>query len=985
MTGFSHYLSTKDANTLLRKAPNYFIRGSLHVNPGYLQGSVYSSRHKQDVHISTREALNRALEGDDVVVYLLDSEAKQVSYVNWSLDDIERDEILTVTKSRMEGLVVAILKPANPELTLECTVQRDAHASRAVRFIPTLRNYPLIEVPGITFAQRDPSLSYIIRLDGWYVQNMYPHGTIISECPCKTPLTPTSTGETIQDSHAFLDRKAEHVLNATGFPYHFRDDHDTSPYQAVVDEGEHELMDLCGIAKEQIYQPSDLSAKTYNALMEYFMSSEFEDKLRAIGRRNFCMLPVFTIDPDTARDFDDAIHVSVLIQDEEELKAIPMHTYLQMKETTEVVPEPKGYEIGVHIADTTHYLDKCPWLDARARETTTSVYLSDRCCPMLPKALSNTLCSLNPLVPRLTFSLVVQLSPEGLLLPQKLWFGRGIIFSYARLDYTAAQRLLELDYTNDDVSSTTTLFFDMWPCIEGFAPTIAAAVQAANKMAHNLRAIRKSFGALTISLPKTRLGIDAETLATEFREPEQADDAHHLIEEFMLLANQLVASKLVACFPTLPILRIHPPPIFRPEVDALFMSHNFPRLCIESSQQINKYISTLADAMPCPDDKKHAAANTLFLHNMLARASYRIGTSSCSQILAHWGIHSMLYMHFTSPIRRYADDIAHRMLALGLSLEERVFAENPTYEDTPEFAFRPYRLTIAEPLNIYEKAIYFPPASLTKLVDSVYQGEDEGVVEKGQEARSKQGLGQFLSNNDQLATLTRGKIKEALKAIVDMVNQKEDITDGIVPALEAPTSKDDPVAMAIIKDVEKDLECINYTYETLKIYVGYCNDFAKEADKAEELDQRILIALRIQQTPEYHMKGGIPVTAYVTKLDQKIGVIFSVFEYGLYFNLKRSIHFEGNGRARIEGFVPGVPVEHQQNERQVLSGPQAELCLEDFDVAFEMAPQNDSYSCSSSIELVIHLMQRFDALLVPYSESTLDGIDLLLTIVEEKK
>ncbi|TNJ30014.1 putative Ribonuclease [Giardia muris] len=982
-TGFSRHLSTGDAKVLLQKAPNRFIRGCLHINPGYLQGTVYSERHRQDVHISTREALNRALDGDEVVVYLLESEEQKISYVNWSLDDVERDEILTITKSRMEGLVVAILKPANPEVTLECTVQKDGHVARVVRLMPKLRNFPLIEVPGITFAQKDSTLSYIVRIDGWYVQNAFPHGTIVSECPCKTQLT--STDDITQDPQGFLDAKVEHILGATGFPYHFRDDHDASPYQKVVDEGEQELMDLCGLTREQIYQPSDLSSGTYNSLMEYFTSSEFEDKLRALGRRNFCMLPVFTIDPDTARDFDDAIHVSVLIQDGEDLKAISMHTYLQMKETDEVAPEIKGYEVGIHIADTTHYLDKCPWLDARAQETTTSIYLSDRCCPMLPKALSNTLCSLNPLVPRFTFSLVVQLSSEGLILPQDIWFGRGLIFSYARLDYCAAQRLLEANYTNDDVSPKTTLFFDMWPCIEGFAPTIAAAVQHANQMAHNFRAIRKSYGALTISLQKVRLSIDVETLTTEFREPERADDAHNLIEEFMLLANQLVASKLVACFPTLPILRVHPPPIYRSEVDALFASHHFPRLCIESSQQINKYICALAEVMPCSNDKKLTAANTIFLHNLLARASYHIGTASCPQILAHWGIHSSLYMHFTSPIRRYADDIAHRMLALGLALEARIFDKNPTYDSTPEFALRPYRLRIPEPWNIYEKPIFFPPTSLTKLVDSIYRGEDEGMIEEGNKTRSKKGLSQFLRDNEQLATLARGKIKEALRAIVDMVNQCEDITDGVIPAVEAPSSKDDPVAMSVVKDVEKDLEELGYKYETLKSCVELCNKFSKEADRAEEVDQRILFALRIEKTPEYRERGGIPVTAYVTKLDQKFGIIFSVFEYGLYFALKRSLIFDEHGKARIEDFAPDVPVERQQNERQANSGPQAELELEDFDVAVELAPEKDSPSGARSIELVVHMMQHFDALLVPCSESILDGIDLLLTNVQEKK
>jgi ribonuclease R len=150
---------------------------------------------------------------------------------------------------------------------------------------------------------------------------------------------------------------------------------------------------------------------------------------------------VFTIDPDTAKDFDDSCHVDLIIGG----KIVSFKELMEMEEIDrykqmELV---QGYEIGVHIADVTHYVQSQSELDKNAQASTTSVYLTDRCCPMFPYALADGLCSLNPAVPRYTYSVVFRLDKNCELMKQKVRFTKGLIVSYARLDYVAAQAMID--------------------------------------------------------------------------------------------------------------------------------------------------------------------------------------------------------------------------------------------------------------------------------------------------------------------------------------------------------------------------------------------------------------------------------------------------------------------------------------------------------------------------------------------------------------
>lgn len=133
-----------------------------------------------------------------------------------------------------------------------------------------------------------------------------------------------------------------------------------------------------------------------------------------------------------------------------------------------------GYEIGVHIADVTYYVEKDSAMDKNAQMSTTSVYITDRCCPMYPYALADGLCSLNPAVPRYTYSVLFRLDKHANLMPGKVWFGRGLIVSYARLDYVAAQAMIDRSIKEEDISETR--FFGQWPVAAGYQKAIILCV-----------------------------------------------------------------------------------------------------------------------------------------------------------------------------------------------------------------------------------------------------------------------------------------------------------------------------------------------------------------------------------------------------------------------------------------------------------------------------------------------------------------------------
>lgn len=320
------------------------------------------------------------------------------------------------------------------------------------------------------------------------------------------------------------------------------------------------------------------------------------------GREDLRGRNIITIDPDDARDFDDAI---------------------------EVQPTDYGWDAAIHIADVSHYVKPGSHLDKEARRRGNSVYLADRVIPMLPENLSNGLCSLRPHEDRLAFSVFAQINRDGSI--RHVRFGRSVIRSSARLTYRQALALLQ-EPPKDEVGRR---------------------VHAAWDCSSTLRKRRFAAGALDLEMPEVKVWLDKEGRPVKLELVEN-DISHQLIEELMLLANELVARHLKhRKQPN--IYRIHekPEPEKLDEYRELAATYGVKAGDLGHRPELQKLLDGLKG-------KPYAGALKIGLLKSLKRARYS------PDPLGHFGLSKADYSHFTSPIRRYADLLTHRSLARDL-------------------------------------------------------------------------------------------------------------------------------------------------------------------------------------------------------------------------------------------------------------------------------------------------------------------------------
>jgi ribonuclease R len=323
-------------------------------------------------------------------------------------------------------------------------------------------------------------------------------------------------------------------------------------------------------------------------------------------RRDFRKKLTFTIDPADAKDFDDALSFEKL--------------------------ENGNYEVGIHIADVSHFVLDGSELDKEAYERGTSVYLVDRVIPMLPERLSNNLCSLKPNEDRLCFSAIIELDHKANVLNQ--WFGKTVIHSDYRLSYEDAQELIESKVGN-----------------------LSDELDILNKLAHLLREQRFRAGAISFESVETKFKLDAngKPIGIYIRERK---DAHKLIEEYMLLANKKVAEligKKKGKDKLTFVYRSHD----SPNETSLA---NFAQFAARFGYKINtnsdrEVAHSLNHLMHDVEGKKEQNVLTQLAIRSMAKAIYTTSNPS------HYGLGFDFYTHFTSPIRRYPDILVHRLLA----------------------------------------------------------------------------------------------------------------------------------------------------------------------------------------------------------------------------------------------------------------------------------------------------------------------------------
>lgn len=343
------------------------------------------------------------------------------------------------------------------------------------------------------------------------------------------------------------------------------------------------------------------------------------DPTEVAKRRDFRDITTFTIDPADAKDFDDALSFKRL--------------------------ENGNIEIGVHIADVSYYVRPGSAMDKEALKRSNSVYLVDRVVPMLPEQLSNLACSLRPKEDKFSFSAVFEMDETGKVYGK--WFGKTVIHSNRRFSYEEAQEI-----------------------IEGKTGDFQEEILILDKIAKILRNARLKNGALNIESEEMRFKLD------EKGHPEEvviktSKDAHKLIEEFMLLAN-----KKVAVFIAEPkkgrdiipfVYRVHD----KPDIDKIALFNVFIdkfgyKLDFSHPDQIAKSINKLLGDIRLTNE--YSLIQTMAIRSM-ARATYE------TKNIGHYGLAFEFYTHFTSPIRRYADLVVHRIVQEELTHQKHRYGK----------------------------------------------------------------------------------------------------------------------------------------------------------------------------------------------------------------------------------------------------------------------------------------------------------------------
>uniref|UniRef100_W5MBL1 DIS3-like exonuclease 2 n=1 Tax=Lepisosteus oculatus TaxID=7918 RepID=W5MBL1_LEPOC len=615
---FEAYMDIHDVSAGLKRGE--LIQGPLRINPKkYHEAFIPSPDGTRDIFIEGVVARNRALNGDVVVVQLLPRD-------QWKCTKTPTDSVSELFSLHSE----LIVKFQSCEL-------EDKGSGVTLRIERTaLSNYNEPQTLADKFLQRTGKVVYIVeRKHSRAVTGFIKHlpekdFAMFSPVDHRVPRVNVPLADCPED---FRSRPGDYastlfICRITGWP-------DDSNFAE-------------GRLAKSLGQAGEIEPETEGILMEYDVDfSDFSDEvLRCLPlhlpwtippeefsrRRDLRKECIFTIDPATARDLDDALSCK---------------------------PLPDGnFEVGVHIADVSYFVEEGNAMDLVASRRATSVYLVQKVVPMLPRLLCEELCSLNPMTDRLTFSVIWTLTPHGKILSE--WCGRTVIRSCVKLSYDHAQSMID---NPEKVFSAE----ELPPCSPEHALSeVHRAVLRLHGIARQLRRQRFEGGALRLDQLKLSFTLDRESGMPQGCYVYQYRDSNKLVEEFMLLANMAMAHQIYRTFPEQALLRRHPQPQTK-------MVDDLKELCDQMGVNLD---FTSAGAL-------HRSLNETLGKDQYSSAKKEVLTHMCSRpmqmalyfctgalkdevLFRHYALNVPFYTHFTSPIRRYADILVHRLLAASL-------------------------------------------------------------------------------------------------------------------------------------------------------------------------------------------------------------------------------------------------------------------------------------------------------------------------------
>uniref|UniRef100_A0A803XP64 DIS3 like 3'-5' exoribonuclease 2 n=1 Tax=Meleagris gallopavo TaxID=9103 RepID=A0A803XP64_MELGA len=632
---FEAYMSKEDVSAGLKRRE--LIQGPLRINPKkYHEAFIPSPDGTRDIFIDGVVARNRALNGDIVVVRLLPREQWKVIKPDGSDKETEATHESDVPEDTLGTCVpreAAKGDAKSPDVIIEAQFD-DNDAEHGQDHLPDTLAHDIKKL----------SLDTTEKVKAGGIGAV--HRTKQEEVPkVNDPrLLPDKFLQRTAKVVYILEKK--HSRAATGFIKLLADKNSElfkkcAMFSPVDHRVPRAYVSLADCPSDFVARPEDYS----NMLFICRIVDWKEDSNFASGKE--C---IFTIDPSTAKDLDDALSCKQL---------------------------PDGnFEVGVHIADVSYFVLEETALDKVASERATSVYLVQKVIPMLPKLLCEELCSLNPMRDRLTFSVMWKVTPKGKILDE--WFGRTVICSCAKLSYDHAQSMIE---NPGKVFSPEEL-----PPIspQHSVAEIQQAVLNLHRIAQHLRKQRFIDGALRLDQLKLSFTLDQESGMPQGCYIYQYRDSNKLVEEFMLLANMAVAHQIYRSFPEQALLRRHPPPQSKLLNDLMEFCHQVGlEIDFSSAGSLHKSLNETFGADKYSEARKEVLTN-MFSRPMQMALYFCTGVLKDETLFRHYALNVPFYTHFTSPIRRYADVVVHRLLSASLGISSPVKMEKEAIQRQAE-------------------------------------------------------------------------------------------------------------------------------------------------------------------------------------------------------------------------------------------------------------------------------------------------------------